>query len=366
MLRILQSVNIMNRAGLETMLMNYYRYMDRDIIQFDFLTHRENSGDYDEEIVNLGGKIYHAPRLSVKSLKDYGQFLDNLFALNNYSIIHSHIDSMSFFPLFFAKKNKVPVRIAHSHTTKLDFDSKFPVKFLAKLLIKNVTNVNCACSVNAGKFLFNNDNYLIIRNAIDVNKFQFDTSKRDILRNKYNLKNKFVIGHVGRFCYIKNQTFLLDVFYEVLKKKDSSILILIGQGPDYDKILKKISDLNIEDKVIIFTNRDDVQDFYQMMDIFILPSLFEGLPLVAIEAQANGLPCIISSSVSSEVAVTDSVKFFNLNCSPLAWADLILDTSLTRNSMCINQLRNNGYDIRVEAKKLESLYLNLYNGLTDF
>lgn len=360
MIRILQVVNIMDRAGIETILMNYYRNIDRSKFQFDFLTHRMEKGVYDDEILNLGGKIYHAPRLYPQNYLDYYNYLTNFFHSHpEYKVVHSHIDTMSAFPLFLAKKNNIPILIAHSHTTKLDVDAKFLIKYTAKTLIPYIANNYFACGDLAGKFLFGKNGFKIIHNAIDLKRFKYDLTKRIKLRKKFGLENSFVIGHVGRYNYIKNQKFLISIFQEVFKKNISAKLLLIGKGEDENLLRKKVSELGLSEKILFLNDRDDVNELYQVMDIFVMPSLFEGVPVVCVEAQANGLPCIISDKISEEILLTDNIKSLSLSDNIEKWADIILSSNFNREDNSMQILRNSGYDIQIEALKLTNLYLEL-------
>lgn len=364
MIRILQVVNMMDRAGLETMLMNYYRNIDRTKVQFDFLTHRENDGAYDEEIKQLGGKVYHAPRLMPQNYPAYFKWMKNFFKEHpEYKIVHSHIDTMSFFPLYAAKLSNIPLRISHSHSSKLDKDFKFPIKYVAKLFLPKVANTYFSCGQKAGEFLYKNRNFKIVNNACDVGKFVFENNKREELKEKFELENKFVIGHVGRYCYIKNQLFILDIFKEFLSIKKDSVLVLIGKGPDEDKIREKIKTLGIEDKVLLLIDRNDVNELYNMMDAFIMPSLFEGLPVVAVEAQINGLKCFMSDKISDEVKITDTLVMISLDKSAKEWAEIIYTSNCERNRESVNQIKQKGYDISVEAKKLMEYYIHINSGL---
>ena len=360
MLRILQAVNIMDRAGLENMLMNYYRHIDRERIQFDFLTHRDCDGAYDREIRELGGNIYHAPRLYPQNLNKYNQFMTSFFYEHpEYRIIHSHIDAMSYFVLLTAQKNNVPVRIAHSHSSKLELDYKFIIKRYGRKKLPGVATECCACGKAAGKFMFPKGDFGIIRNAIELKKFQYNPEVRDDVRIKLGLNGKFVIGHVGRYCKIKNQLFLLDVFSEIKKIKSESILILVGKGPDEQLIRNKINKLKLEDSVILLIDRSDVDRLYQSFDIFVLPSLFEGVPVVGIEAQANGLPCIVSDKISEEIMITQNIQSMSIKAPAREWANKIVSCNLERNSNSIQELSYAGYDIESEAKKLQNWYLSL-------
>lgn len=362
MIRILQSVNVMDRAGLETVLMNYYRNMDHSLIQFDFLTHREESGAYDEEITSLGGYVYHAPRLYPQNYVAYFKYMKKFLGEHKeYKVVHSHIDSMSYFPLLAAKVNGVPVRVSHSHSSKLDRDLKLPIKYFALKRITKVANEFFACGELAGRFMYKNKDFFVLNNAIDLEKFRFQENIREDVRNDLGISQKFVIGHVGRYCYIKNQDFLIDVFKEFLRFNNDAVLLLIGKGEDEQKLRVKVHELNLDDKVLFLKDRADVDRLYQAMDIFIMPSLFEGLPVVAVEAQANGLPCIFSDKISSEVLLSHSASQIPLNDGVIDWVKKILETDIKRNVNATKELQENGYDIKEEAKKLQDWYIKKYN-----
>lgn len=365
MIRILQCVNIMDRAGLENMLMNYYRNIDRTQIQFDFLTHREEKGAYEDEIISMGGKVYHAPRLYPQNYPLYFKWMKKFFSTHQeYKIIHSHIDAMSYFPLLAAKKASIPIRIAHSHSSKLDRDIKLPIKYFALKKLPFVSNVYCACGQKAGKFMFGSRRFSVIHNAIDLKKFSYDELKRKLKRNELDIEGDvFVIGHVGRYCYIKNQLFLIDIFSKLLQEKHNCMLLLIGNGPDEAKIKMKIDTLGISDKVKLLKNRDDVNELYQVMDVFVMPSLFEGLPVVGVEAQANGLPCILSNKISDEVILSDCVQMLDLADGENAWKNAILSVQSKRSMNSINQLEEKGYNVRLEANRLAAYYQHIMEGV---
>lgn len=366
MVRILQSVNIMDRAGLETMLMNYYRNMDCSKIQFDFLTHRGDIGAYEEEIKSMGGNVFHAPRLYPKYYIKYFEYMKTFFENHpEYLIIHSHIDSMSFFPLLAAKDNGVQIRIGHSHSSKLDKDFKFLIKYIALKMMPKVANVHFACGDIAGRFMYPKGDFTIIHNAIDLECFSFNEQLRKEVREKLNLQNQFVIGHVGRYCYIKNQLFLLDIFNEILRKRPDSALVLVGKGEDEQKIREKARELGIDDKIILLIDRGDVRELYQAFDIFVMPSIFEGLPVVGVEAQANGLPCVFSDNISHEVILTSNASYLRLDSGARDWAWRILNTNICRNENATTELKEKGYDIKIEAKKLQDWYLSVYHKMEE-
>lgn len=362
MIRILQVVNIMDRAGLETMLMNYYRNIDRSQIQFDFLTHRDVPGAYEEEIKKMGGVIYRAPRLYPQNYLSYFSFMADFFHNHpEYRIVHSHIDTLSVFPLYAAKKAGIPYRIGHSHSSKLDRDIKLPIKYVAKLLMTKEANVYCACSKVAAQFMYAGKKVKIIHNAIDLRHFQYDESKRNLVREKLGVMNKFVVGHVGRFYYVKNQTFLLDIIQEIKKINSDIRLLLIGKGEDEPILRKKVEKLDLKENVIFLIDRSDVNELYQAMDVFVMPSIFEGLPVVGVEAQANGLPCLFSNKISDEVVLTNTAKQISLEESANVWAENIMKMRNGRNIEAQRQLREQGYDISLEVNKLVKWYMELNN-----
>ena len=358
MIRILQVVNDMHRAGLETMLMNYYRNIDRTEIQFDFLTHRPNKSDYDDEIISLGGKVYYAPRLYPQNYPKYFKWMKAFFAENpEYKIIHSHIDTMSYLPLKAAKKAGVPVRIAHSHNTAIDKDFKYPLKLYFRTRINGVATNRLACGYEAGKFLFKGKPFKVIPNAVDADIFLYDEVLRKKKRAELGLENSFVVGHVGRLSYQKNHKFLIKIFDAVLKKESAAKLMLIGVGEKEQEIKEQVKFLGLDDKVLFLGNRSDVNELYQAMDVFVLPSLFEGIPVVGVEAQFADLPCLFSDKTPGEVKFNVRTKFVGLDNSPEFWADEILATrGGTPRTRDREDIVNSHYDIKIAHSILEEYY----------
>lgn len=358
MIRVLQCVNNMHRAGLETMLMNYYRNIDRDKLQFDFLVHRQERSDYDDEIESMGGRIYRAPRLYPQNYPAYFSYMKKFFKEHpEYRIVHSHIDSMSFLPLLTAKKANVPIRIAHSHNTAIDKDFKYLLKQLFRLGITGVANEYAACGEEAGRFLFADKTFRVIPNAIDASHFRFDGARRIAKRKELGLEDKFVVGHVGRMSYQKNHTFLLDIFEEIANKREDSMLMLIGIGEKEEEIRQKVHKRNLTDRVIFLGKRGDVKDLYQAMDVFLLPSLFEGVPVVGIEAQFSGLPCVFSDTVPREVQIAENCSFVALTQPVDMWAEEMLKLHTPDRS---NVRISSDYDIKHAHVALEQYYDALY------
>ena len=303
-IRVLQVVTYMGRGGLETMIMNYYRNIDRNKVQFDFLTHRDERWDYDDKIESLGGKIYHLPKLNPFS-KNYLNALDKFFKEHKeYQIVHCHQDCLSGVVLKVAKKNGVRFTIAHAHSASQDKNLKYLIKVLAKKNIKKYSDKMFACGEEAGKWMFETDNFEVLNNAIDTDLYTYNKEKADKVKKEFSIENKFVVGHVGRFNYPKNHKFIIDVFSEIQKIKEDSVLMLVGDGDLRSQIEQKVRDLGLSDKVIFTGVRSDVNDLMQGMDVFLFPSLYEGLPVTMVEAQASGLKCIISDKVPLECKMT--------------------------------------------------------------
>lgn len=359
--RVLHIVTYMGRGGLETMLMNYYRQIDRSKVQFDFLVHREFEADYDAEIHELGGKIYHISRLIPWS-HSYRRKLKHFFQEHpEYKIVHVHQDCLSSVALQCAMECGVPVRIAHSHNSNQDRNWKYIVKRYYMKKISIYATDLLACSNAAGKWMFRENTFQIVHNAINIAKYKYSSEISQKIRKQLNVENKIVIGHVGRFNPQKNHEFLIDIFAECMKENLNVVLMLVGDGNGKCKIEDKVKKLEISDKVIFTGIRDDVSELMQAMDIFVFPSLFEGLPVTMIEAQAAGLPCVISNMIPSESIVTENlVSVMKLSDSPSNWAEHILSRVMEERRDCSDEIKRAGYDIETASKNLEEFYLKIY------
>lgn len=366
MIRVLHSVSNMDRAGIETMLMNYYRHIDRSKVQFDFLCNKIKPGAYDEEIIKMGGNIYHSPGLNpINFLKYKNYVIDILKRNSDIKIMHSHNGALAYQSLYAAYKYGLKNRICHAHATTIDFNMKLPLKLLYKTQLNRVSNNFWGCGKDSiqfyfGKKIIDTNNYLVLHNAIEEKDFIYNEQKRNELRKKYNLENKFVIGNVARFMKQKNHTFILDLFKVILTKKDDSVLVLLGDGELLEKMKQKAKELGIDKSVMFLGNVNNVNEMYQAMDVFLLPSLFEGLPVVGIEAQAAGLRCVMSDTITKEVAITDNIKFLNLkNDSLEKWGNEILNNVNYQREDMTKQIIDAGYSIEKEAKKLQEIYLKM-------
>lgn len=357
-IRVLHIVTYMGRGGLETMLMNYYRSIDRTKVQFDFLTHREFEADYDAEILAMGGRIYHLPNLNPFS-KTYLSTLDGFFGEHpEYRIVHSHLDCMSAIPLKYAKKHGVPVRIAHAHNSNQTRDAKYLLKLLYKRRIAPNATRLFACSEEAGRWMFGGRDFRVLNNAIHARKYAFDADIRRVVRRELDLpEDALVVGHVGRFDPQKNHSFLIRIFERM---PGDARLLLVGDGSLRAAAEQLAEELGIRERIVFVGVRSDVERLLQAMDVFLFPSLFEGLPVSVIEAQAAGLPCLISDKVPIECKKTELVTQLPLDGTSADWAEAVLTAAKTQRADTHLQLRAAGFDIRANAEWLMDFYLTLY------
>lgn len=367
MIRILHSVSNMDRAGIETMLMNYYRHMDRDKIQFDFLCNKEKSGAYDKEILQMGGKIFHTPGLNPIKYFKYLKYMKEVFKKNGeYRIVEAHNGALGVYALHAAKVNNVPVRIFHAHGASITKDWKLPIKLVCKAMLPANMNYHFSCGIAAARCYFGDKvvrqkDYELIPNAIDVKEFVFNEDIRKNLRSQYNLDGKNVLGHVGRFMKQKNHTFLIDVFERVAQKDKDAVLVLLGDGELMDEIRKKVNDKKLDDRVVFVGNVANANEWYNAFDVFVLPSIWEGLPVVGVEAQANDLPCIFSDCITREIELLEKTKFISLDTDVTVWADEIIDKfKYTNRKNNMSLITDKNYNIEIESKKLQERYLQLY------
>ena len=326
-IRILQCVNKMDRAGLETMLMNYYRVLDRSQIQFDFLTHRPQDGPYDDEIRSLGGIVYHAPRLYPQNYATYLRFMARFFREHPYRLVHSHIDEMSAFPLFTARRAGVPVRIAHAHSNSVERNFKYAIKQAARRAVPHVATDYWACSMAAGAYLFGSqraDRVVVIKNAIDVERFAFDAAVRAEVRRELGLgPSALVMGCIGRFVPEKNQAHAIRLLAHMRGQGTDARLVLLGEGEELESCRELTSSLGVGSEALFLGSRPDVERFLQAMDVLLLPSRFEGFGNVAIEAEAAGLPVIASKGLPPDAFVLPSCRSVSLDAPLDEWAQAV-------------------------------------------
>lgn len=361
-IRILQVFATLNRGGAETMLMNLYRKIDRQKYHFDFVVHSEDISSYENEVLSLGGTIHRLPTFTGLNYSKYCKAWKTIIRNNKYDIIHGHVRSTASIYLSIAKKHNITT-VAHSHNSSMDKDISGIVKSILQLPIRKVADYFIACSELSGKWLFGDEvcrsnRFFILPNSIDTGIFEYNSVEREYIRKKMMCSENTVFGHIGRFDAQKNHLFLIDVFYEIVKKNPKSILWLVGTGSESDrrKIEDKIHALNLDDKVIFLGVRDDIPSLLQAIDVIVFPSLFEGLPVSIVEAQAAGVPCLLSDAISKEIQITDCVQFQSLDDDLSIWAERALSLSKRKHQNTKQQIVDAHYDIDSNVKWLESFY----------
>lgn len=361
-IRVLQVFTHMNRGGAETMIMNYYRNIDRTKVQFDFLVHREYRADYDDEIEQLGGRIYRMMPISPKTLSAYKKQIADFFAEHReYRIIHSNMSENGLYIFQEAKKHGIPVRICHAHNAPHGWDVKMFARTYLKYRIRRYTTDMFTCGKEAGVWLFgkkSESKLVLMKNAIDAETYQYHAETAEKVREEFGLGNSLVIGHVGRFDSQKNHPFLIDIFNEIVKMQPDAKLLLVGRENDAGKTRQKVSNLGLTDKVVFTGLRSDVNELMQAMDVFVFPSLYEGLGIVVIEAQAAGIPCVISNTMPRDCMITDGmVTIQSLSATPGKWAVHVLKRAKEGHTDHQQEIVKCGYDIHESAKWLQDFYL---------
>ncbi len=367
---VLYFVDCLEHGGIQSLLLEIVKHLHNNL-DISFLVFESDKKEVLEDVMaSYGCTIYKIPSLVKHPLKCF-HACDKIFKNHHFDILHCHSSSKSAIPLKAAKKNNVKVRIEHVHSDRFQTNNFIKILF-GKMLINptcKYANYYMACSNSASKWMFKKkyiktNKPIIIKNAIEINRFAYNTINRNAIRKQYGIdKNQFVVGHIGRFIEVKNHYFLLDVFKEVLMHNNNSCLLLVGVGPLMEKVKEKARRLGIIEKIIFANYQDDTSKFYSAFDVFVLPSLFEGLPFVGIEAQAAGLLCYFSSNVSSEVVVCHKQSFFlDLKDSPKLWANKIIENGLNHNREESSILmKNAGYEINEVTNRLYEFYLKNLN-----
>ena len=351
-------------GGVETFCLTLYRNIDRNRVQFDFLT--PNVSTYEsvrEEFLSYGGNIYQFGINSsslVGKIKLYRK-LKSFFETHHYDIIHINAGVLLFNAVVAAACRKYTRSkiFVHSHSNGgRNFLKELFSLPLKNFLVRNA-DVLLACSKSSAEYIFPSKEAAqahIINNGIDVGEFSWNAEIRQQIREKFGLQNKYVVGHVGRFLLPKNHRFLIEIFAKVKELRSDAVLILIGAGKEIDNIKDLVDKKNLTSSVFFLGQRSDVAAFYQAMDVFVLPSLFEGFGIVNIEAQASGLKCVVSDVVPEEVNVTGNVVRLPLKGSLDIWVNEILNVSGSRRDYS-DVIRRAGFDALSSAKEVEALYL---------
>lgn len=366
-IRVLNLFTVLNRGGAETMCMNLYRQIDRDKVQFDFLVYHKERGIYEVEIEKLGGKVYRIPPIGPTSIFAHVRGAIDFFRKHpEYQVVHDHMGANGAFIMWAAKKAGVKTRIYHSHGDKQSLITNSIKETGRRLLYKTLgkvakryANYYFACGNKAAEVFDKRHKVHILNNAIDVEKFRFSEKLRENKRNEYNCNNKIIIGNVARFDANKNQIFLLDVLRCVLKKRRDVELWLIGDGKQKNELIEFSENMKLTEYIRFFGVREDVNELLQAMDVFVFPSIKEGLSVACIEAQASGVPCVFSDGFDPlTVIVPENCNILSLSESPQVWADAIVKMSTITRSDQTSQIRKKGYDIKQTAKYMQRFYLS--------
>lgn len=362
-IRVLHILQRMEFAGVQTLLMNIYRNIDRSKVQFDFLVHYSTPQFFDDEISELGGRIY---RFSVREDYNFIKYIAQLNAFfkehPEYKIVHGHMHSLGAFYLNAARKYGVPVRIAHSHTNSTQNDIKKHLKlFMNRRYAKYATDL-LACSNDAGHYMFEDKSFKVINNAINAKYFQFSKEKREAKRKELAIQEQFVLGNVGRFTLQKNQKFSVDVLEGVLKWREDALLLLIGTGPLENEVKEYVQSKRLDGKVIFLGNRSDMAELYMAMDVFLFPSLFEGLGIVGVEAQAAGTPTICTETLPEEISVSPLLHRIALDNYD-RWVECVLEIADNQNENkdMTEYIKAANYEIKETAKWLMQFYIQKHS-----
>jgi len=367
-IRVAQVIGKAVISGVDSVVMNYYRHIDRSRVQFDFFMDGYNKTLIDEEILDLGGRIIKLEPYEA-SMRTNMRQCHAAFTEGRYTIVHSHLNTLSCFPLYAAFRAKVPIRIAHSHSTTSRGEWKRNLmKQALRPFSKTFATHYAACADYTARWLFGaktvqKGQVRLIKNAVDTALFSPNEKARERIRKEFGLENRFIVGHIGRFAFQKNHELLVRVFAEAYRKNPNAALILIGTGELEEDIRNLVKELDIE-KAVFFTGiRRDIPDFLNAFDVFFLPSRYEGMPVVGIEAQAVGLPCLMSDTVTKDTAITPLVEFFPLHADIKEWAHKLLNYEHTQKRPYPELVRDSGFDIHHAAKDLCYWYENLFDSL---
>lgn len=367
MIKVLHFVPALDGGGIERVLYNYYINMNKHEVHFDFAIHSRKNGILGDEFIKKKSKIYYVTPKRTNILK-YMKDVVKAIKSDDYDIIHVHQGFKSWIPLCIGAMLGCKTRIVHSHNCI--YKERIFVKLLQQVerrLINIFATDYMACGDDAAKWLYGNTMFdsnkvAILKNAININDYIYNKNKRQIVRKNLNIEDKICIGHVGRFSEQKNHKFLIDIFSEIHKVNKNVVLLLVGSGELFNDIKEKAEDRGLEDNIKFLGVRSDANELYQAMDIFVFPSLFEGLGIAAVEAQTSGIECFVSDVIPKEVKLSDHINFLSLRSSAKYWADNIIDRienikryDATKEVIC------NGYSIEKEANKLIGYYEKLYN-----
>ncbi len=357
--RILCVLGKLKSGGVESIMCSYYSFLDKTKYQYDFIYEEGSDYDIPEELIKMGARAFKVP--SVSNPVKYVGAIRKIIKKEGYRIVHSNLNSLSLFSLYAAKTCGVKYRILHNHTTSSPVERKRTfVKKLLRPFNVVLCNVSCACSELAAKWMYGEkavreNKVKVLNNGVDIKKYRFDPKSRAEIRKEFNIENKTVIGHIGRFVTTKNHLFVIDLFLEYNKHNSDAVLMLVGDGELMNDVKSYAEERGVISRVIFTGVRTDAERILSAFDAFVLPSFYEGLPVVCVEACASGLPVILSDAVTRECAILDTVSFLPID-SPARWAEKLLAIEETDRFACNDKMENSRFDMRICAKELEALY----------
>lgn len=355
--------SLKQRFGVTSVVMNYYRNINKADVHIDFLCLPDSELEIVNEIKDSKGRVFFMPKLGAFNLFAFRKFMKNFFNDNSYDIVHSHFNQIDSIVFPIAKSKGVRHCVSHSHNTKYsDYFFRSIRNWFLCIPLRYVADTWAACSFLAGEFLYgksyrNSPKKLLINNAISCEKFAYNVKTRNIVRDQLKMSNEILIGNVGSLKIQKNQIFLLKLFSFLVSydKMHNYKLLIVGDGPLKESLKNKAEELGVEKSVIWAGQRKDVNSLLQAIDIFILPSLYEGLPVIGIEAQASGLPCVFSDSITKEVDICN-VSFLSLDANIEEWAETVKNLVGFKRIDVSETIKNKGFDIRKECDKLSNIY----------
>lgn len=359
--RVLEIIGKRPVGGVGTVMLNYQTYIDAKKVQMDYLIFGEEAENFDESVKALGSKVYMYPALSGRQMGRTKAYLEEFFAehAKEYDIVHLHAPTIAFLAFPIIAKHGIKTRIIHSHAT-LYAENKIKAirnKILWALAKGKITD-RIGCSKAAGDFLFGEESFVVLKNAIAYEDYLYNANVRERIREEMQVSDKLVIGNVGRFSQQKNQTFLIEIFAKIKEFCPDSVLWLVGDGTLRGEIEDKIRQFHLESDVKLFGMVNNAKELYQAMDVMVMPSLFEGLPMVGVEAQASGLPCVFSDPITREVDVVGCL-YISLDASVEEWAKAAIEMAGKKERRSYPaELDALGFNIKLEAKRLEELYLS--------
>ena len=361
-IRVLHVLGNLNIGGAESRIMDLYRNCDRNVLQFDFAVHTDKHTHYEEEVKTLGGRIYRLPRFRFWNYFAYKKAWKRLFGEHSeFRAVHGHMTSTAAIYLPVAKKAGIPVTVAHARSAGVDSGLKGRLTKLLRRNLKKKSDYCFACSRLAAEAVFGKEavkagRVTILPKTIQGGLYRFDETKRNEMRRSLCVSDRFVIGHVGRFHPCKNHGFLLEVFAAFRKLHPKTVLLLLGEGGQMDVIKKKAETLGILEDVRFLGNQTGIQDYYQAFDAFVFPSFYEGMPGSVVEAQAAGLPCLVSDRVTKEVVFTELVTFLDIEAPAKEWAEQIEKTGRNPDRDVYDKLITAGFDAADQAVFLQKFY----------